>query len=47
MKHLKLFESDWHGADKIVKEFSFNNFNEALEEIGKRLPKSITEYKYI
>jgi 4a-hydroxytetrahydrobiopterin dehydratase len=35
MKHLKLFESDWYGNDKIVKEFSFKNFNEALEFVNK------------
>ena len=35
MKHLKLFESDWHGNDKIVKEFSFKDFNEALDFVNK------------
>lgn len=35
MKYIKLFESDWYGNDKIVKEFSFKNFNEALEFVNK------------
>lgn len=32
MKYIKLFESD---NDKIVKEFSFKDFNEALEFVNK------------
>jgi 4a-hydroxytetrahydrobiopterin dehydratase len=35
MKYIKLFESDWKGTDKIVKEFSFKDFNEALEFVNK------------
>ena len=35
MKYIKLFESDWSGTDKIVKEFYFKDFNGALEFIKK------------
>jgi 4a-hydroxytetrahydrobiopterin dehydratase len=35
MKYIKLFESDWSGKDKIVKEFSFKDFNEALDFVNK------------